>query len=565
MRILKFILCASFLALLHCSGADKASLLEYSIRPTVTDSTVMLQVQMTCKAGLNGETKLLFLNDSWGEADLHNCLHSLRSLDESSEVEVQKDSGWIIIKHPVDIKNVHLEYVLKQDTSGELTTEKAYRPIIQQNYFHVFSHSLFMIPLNYSEDKAAKFDVDIYWKDFPEAYRLQNSFGTNQREQHIEGTSEELFNQSVFLGGDYRSYTLNIKDNDVVFSTRGQWKTFQDSTMLNVLRQTITAQRDFWQDHSQPYFSVNLTPTVQDRGSSFQGTGLTNSFNCTASNNEYLELEGLVYLFNHELQHNWTGHLIKNANEEEQYWFSEGFTDYYTNKTIARHNIHNLDKSYFITKINEIIRLLYTSPVKEAPNSEINYDNFWKSRDFEKLPYRRGALLAFILDYTIYKDSNGQQSLDDLMLSIKEDAIKSDQRISHDYFIKKVNQYVEKDFSEFFKRHIEEGQLFDLEAIFNDLDLAFIPKAKVFDLGFEFSEDKTAIMSVDESSEAYAKGMRAGDKLRSRSYYHGSPDYLAEFIVVRDGKDVPIAYYPAKDADIPQLLDTVENHERLNF
>lgn len=274
---------------------------------------------------------------------------------------------------------MNLEYILKQDTEGDLTSKKMYRPVIQSEYFHVFSHSLFMIPLEYSEDKELEFDVSIEWKDFPEAYKFQNSFGTNQKIQNIKNTTEGEFIESVFLGGDYRTYSLDIKDNTVAFTTRGDWITFKDSTMLNVLDNTITAQRDFWKDHSQKYFSVNLSPTVEKQGSSFQGTGLNNSFDCSVSNSKYLEVEGLVYLFNHELLHNWIGHLIKNANEEEQYWFSEGFTEYYTNKNIAKYSIYELDKSYYIDKINEIIRLLYASPVKEAPNSEINYDNFWQS------------------------------------------------------------------------------------------------------------------------------------------------------------------------------------------
>ena len=124
--------------------------------------------------------------------------------------------------------------------------------------------------------------------------------------------------------------------------------------------------------------------------------------------------------------------------------------DYYTNKNIAKYSVYELDKGYYLDKINEIIRLLYTSPVKEAPNSEINYDNFWKSRDYEKLPYRRGALLAFYLDYKIKKDSNGLQSLDDLMLAIKEDAINSNQKISHDYFITKANTFLKTDIKPFF-------------------------------------------------------------------------------------------------------------------
>lgn len=564
MKSLKLLFVALSILLVSCQK-DSNNQIAYSVSPISIDGQSMLKISMSTKADTDGETGFVFLNDSWGEENLHNTIHSIKALDEASEVTIEKDSGWVLITHPNNLKTVNLEYILKQDTEGDLTSKKMYRPVIQPEYFHVFTHSLFMIPLKYSEDKTIEFDVSLEWKDFPEAYKFQNSYGTNQKIQTIKNTTESEFIESVFLGGDYRTYTLNIKDNTVAFTTRGDWKVFKDSTMLKVLDKTITAQRDFWKDHSQNYFSVNLSPTVEKQGSSFQGTGLNNSFDCSASNSKYLEVEGLVYLFNHELLHNWIGHLIKNDEEEEQYWFSEGFTDYYTNKNIAKYSIYGLDKAYYIDKVNEIIRLLYTSPVKEAPNSEINYDNFWQSRDYEKLPYRRGALLAFYLDYKIKKDSNGTQSLDELMLAIKEDAENSNQKVSHDYFITKTNSFLTEDFKPFFDTHIEDGKLFDLETIFIDFGLEYNPTSTVFDLGFTFTEDKKQIASVDKNSEAYKAGMRKGDLVRSRSYYYGSTEHEAEFILVRDGKDINVKYLPVKEAKIPQLKNNEANKDNLSF
>lgn len=549
-----------------CKEENKNKTVEYEVSPITIEGQSMLKINLSCKAEEDGETSLLFLNDTWGEKDLHNTIYNLEPLNQASEIEILKDSGWITIKHPKNLKTINLEYIIRQDTDGELTTEKTYRPIIQKEYFHVFSHGLFMIPLNYTNDKEEQFDIKILWKNFPKKFNLQNSFGTNEHVQNLKNLTQDEFTQSVFIGGDYRTYKLNINENRVAFSTRGDWKVFKDSTMIDILKSTITAQRNFWEDHSQPYFSVNLTPTIQERGSSFQGTGLTNSFNCSASNNNDLWVEGLVYLFNHELLHNWIGHLIKNDNEEEQYWFSEGFTEYYTNKNISKYSIYNLDESYFIDKINETIRLLYVSPIKDAPNREINYDNFWSDREYEKLPYRRGALFAFYLDNKIKKDSNGKLSLDNLMLAIKEDAITLKQKITHNYFIAKANDFLNDDIEPFFNKHIENGELFILENMFSDFGFDYEPKCKVFDLGFEFSEDKKNIKSVNVNSEAYKAGLRQGDVVRSRSIYYGSMDKEAEFTIVREGnKEIKIKYYPVREAKIPQLENTKANRSNLGF
>ena len=443
-----------------------------------------------------------------------------------------------------------------------LDTRKVYRPIIQPEYFQVFSHSLFMLPRHLMERANDHIEVSLNWEGFPEGYVVQNSFGSNQREQHINNINEEEFHSAVFVGGDFRVYDIDVRGNLVALAIRGEWSAFQDSTLVKALRETITNQREFWQDHSQEYFSVTMIPTVQERGSSFQGTGLTNSFATAASNNDYLEVEGLIYLLNHELQHNWTGHTIKNDNEEEQYWFSEGFTDYYTIKNIAKHRIYNLDGDHFIQEFNSTIRALYVSPVKEAPNSEINYENFWSSQDYEKLPYLRGALFAFYLDQKIKQDTNGEKSLDDLMRDFKDNA---EQKITHPYFIETANTYLKEDITPFFNAHIEQGKLLDLNGVFSAFGLEYEPKCKVFDLGFQFSTDKSRIIAIDKDSEAYKLGLRAGDRVVSRSYYHNRTDKKAEFTIDRNGERMPVAYYPVREAEIAQLKPNEKNREVLGF
>jgi predicted metalloprotease with PDZ domain len=537
----------------------------YTVSSNVNDSIPSLKVTLECTAEKNGETTLLFLDRAWGENGLHKVLRNLKSLNEGVEIIQNKDSGWIRLKHPVTLKKIRFEYDIIQDIELPLTSRKTYRPIIQQDYFHVFSHNLFMLPRAYTPNSDAPFNVQIQWKGFEDSFALINTFDANAKTQKIENTNERSFHSGLFIGGDFRHYPITIQNNTVAYAIRGQWEKLQDTTMVSILKKTITVQRDFWKDHSQKHFTVTTIPTHQEQGSSFQGTGLTNAFATSAGNNEHLELEGLVYLFNHELQHNWIGHTIRNANEEEQYWFSEGFTDYYTIKNIAKNRIHDLDGSYFIKQFNQTIKTLYASPVKEAPNSEINYDNFWTNHDYEKLPYRRGAIFAFYLDHKIRKDHNNQKSLDDLMLAIKKDALQNDQRIDHRYFIQKANTFLNDDITPFFTQHIINGEWFDLKAIFTEFGHEFSPTTVVFDLGFTFSEDKKTIADIDPTSNAYKAGLREGDRITLRSYYNGYTAYEATFKVRKGKEEILYKYFPTKEANLATLKDVETNKKMLSF
>lgn len=546
------------------SCGPKESDINYTVSPEEAGGKHRLRIQMTTKAEADGETTLNFPDNAWGQEELHNSIVNVQLPDEKATITMDSDSGWVIIKHRPDLEELKIEYVLEQDFEEPLVSQVDSRVIIQPDYFHVFSHCLFMMPKHIFETKEEA-DISIEWKDFPEDYTLQNSFGTDEYHQAITDISEDEFHSALFMGGDIRAHKVDINGNEVVFGIRDEWKVFQDSTLLEVLTKTIRVQRDFWQDHTQEYFSVSMIPTEEEQGYSYHGTGLTNSFALTASNNEHLDVNGIVYLMNHELQHNWIGHVIKNENEEEQYWFSEGFTEYYTLKNIARSNIYNLDAGYFINEFNNLMRELYTSGVKEAPNSEINYDNFWSSREYSRLPYLRGALFAFYLDLTIHKDSEGSKSLDDLMLALKEDALENDQLINHEYFLEKANQYLNKDLTDFFNTHIESGQPIDLAALYTEMGFDFEPETKVFYLGFTFSEDQRSIASVDPESEAYKAGLREGDIIAGRSIWYGSLTNTADFTIVKDGKEVPLSFLPVAIKNIPQLKDNESNKELLPF
>jgi predicted metalloprotease with PDZ domain len=554
-----------FLLLIVCIACnqERNNLISYKVSPIEKDGKPALNILMEFDANPSGETVVILQDKAWGEENLHNTLSDLQS-KQVNEIIKEKDSQRFVLKHDPSLKKIQFSYTIQQDTEGKLTTRSTYRPVIQDQFFHIFSHNFFMLPRDYVPNSSTPFDVQIDWSDFNEDYHLVNSFDTNNQMQTIENTNERYFHSAVFTGGDYRSYELDIEGNKAVFGIRGDWNAFQDSTIVQMLKQTLQVQRDFWQDHSQKYFAVTLTPTYRENGSSFQGSGLTNSFATSASNNEYLEFEGLIYLFNHELQHNWTGHLIKNDNEEEQYWFSEGFTEYYTLKNIAKNNIGGLNAEYFIEQFNEFITSLYQSPVKEAPNSEINYENFWSSYDYSKLPYRRGAIFAFYLDHLIQQDPKGEKSLDDLMLAIKEDALHKEQRLSHDYFLSKANEYLNDDLQPFFDKHIIKGELYDLKDIFAQFGYDFNPTTSIYDLGFSFTEDRKFVAEIDIKSNAYKAGLRKGDRISKRKYAI-DPTYKAEFTIKKNNAEKIVRFYPATAAEIPTLTQSDSNKKALSF
>lgn len=557
-RVLLTALLATFL--FSCQQQPESDI-SYEIASVVVDSIPQLKITMTLEASPDGTTELSFPDNAWGEEGLYHSLGEVQLLNVEGAVEKDPDSGRIVLMHPMDVRELQFEYFLKQDFEGEISTDMVYRPIINQEYFHLFSHNMFMVP----ENAEPYQDILLDWSSFPEEYTIHNSFGSQERVQLLKDQDMDLFGSAIFVGGDFRVLNGEIQENEISLATRGEWIPFKDEEVFKVLEETLTYQRNFWNDHSQNYFTVTMQPFPQENGSSFQGTGLTNSFATSVSNNDQTELGQMVYLFNHELMHNWIGHTIHNDNEEEQYWFSEGFTEYYTFKNIAKNKINGLDCTFFIDEFNRTIRDLYASSVGEAPNSEVNYENFWTNYEYSKLPYWRGAIFAFYLDQKIQRMSKGKQSLDDVMHQIYSDATTKGQKLTHDYFIEVMDEFWDQDFEAVFQKHIEEGQKVDLVALFDELTLEYSPESDIYELGFEFTEDRKEIASVVEGSKAWDEGVRVGDEVYSRSIWQGRIEHKVELGLRRDGKEFKVSFYPVTKAAVPQLKSTSENIEKLGL
>ena len=537
--------------------------LEYEIVKSQADSLPALEVRMHFTADSGKTTYVRYDDEAWGQTGLFNSLREVRLLEGQGSLLMEPDSGRIRITHPAGAGPMVLSYKIVQDTPGPKDTRETYRPIVEPGYFHVFSHNLFALPQHYQKGDAPLVSILLKWTGWGPDEVIHNSFGNRQRTQDLGTISLEKFHSAIFVGGDFRIYADQIQGNELYLAIRGNWIPFGDGEVMDLLSETVRAQRQFWKDHSQPYFTVTMRPFPQDRGSSFQGTGLTNSFATSVSNNAETELDQMGYLFNHELMHNWIGHTIENENEEEQYWFSEGFTEYYTHKNIASQRIGGKDWGYFIGQINEGIRLLEASPVKGAPNSEITYENFWKDPEYGKLPYRRGMLFAFYLDLQLQAVSGGKYSLDDVMRDLLRASRESGQKLTHAHFLKTVGAYLPEDLTPFFNQHILHGEALPLEELFGQLGFEFQEEADLFDLGFRFSPERTDVTAVDPGSEAYRAGVRDGDRVVSRNIYLGNTRKEVELVLERGGRRIPVAYYPVKKAPVVQLLDTEANRGKL--
>ncbi len=460
----KIVFLLSTICFTSCKQSDKNPAdISYEVTANLNDSTNLL-VKFNYKSDVNGELLLKYENTSWGDTDIYNCISSFKVDPEPTSVVFDRDSSLVRIKTTPNQIN-EIQYTITQDFKEPLQNYHRYRPIINKDYFHTLGMRLFMFPVDLFATEASKASIAISWGEMPNNGLFHSSFGY-EREQLIKVTQEDLY-ASFFIGGDFRRYQFESNTRPVYFVTRGDWKTIKDDRLFSLLKETISFQDKFWNDPRKEMYSVSLIPTFEtwtktSKSNSLGGSCLTNSFISFASNNDGTTLNRLSWLYNHELLHTWIGRTILNEDEVKQYWFSEGFTDYYAYKLMLKND--NLSSEEFIDILNkEVITPHYKDEINSIPNSELTFNTYWSNyKRYQKLPYRRGLLYAFLIDTQIKQQSNFEKSLDHLMLDFFQLALDDESmRLNNKVFKSHLSNYLSSEALFDFEQYIIKGQLID--------------------------------------------------------------------------------------------------------
>lgn len=129
---------------------------------------------------------------------------------------------------------------------------------------------------------------------------------------------------------------------------------------------------------------VTLLPLEPPASTSARGgVGLTSSFATFASTDT--SLKDLKFILAHELFHTWNYRKLGELKQPEvlRYWFSEGFTNYYTWLMLLRGGLSSLDD--YVEAYNSTLRIYYNWPVRSEPNERVRKD-FFSNYDVSHCP-----------------------------------------------------------------------------------------------------------------------------------------------------------------------------------
>lgn len=319
-----------------------------------------------------------------------------------------------------------------ESPSHQLTTEKDRirldvqnkEPVIlhysykidSENFFEFDGQDFFVIPdLNIDKNIA----VQLEWKEIPSNWILANSYGIQKYHQEISSLS--ALHQGVYIGGEL---ALVSYEDGIHIISRNNPLPFDQ--IHELLQRVMQGHQKFWSDFRQTDYLVLVSSFSQE--DRIDAYAKHNAFviHCKDLNTATEEdWRNVAWVFSHEYFHNWIPYGALPAfrmHFNELAWFIEGFTDYYATLLLYKTGLLSFDQC--VDETYSHLEAYYASPFRNMTNSAF-VKNRHNDSEVQLLPYQQGYVLALLWDGQIRCASNGQASLDDLMLSLFQAKLKN--------------------------------------------------------------------------------------------------------------------------------------------
>lgn len=495
-------LAAGWVALTGAEPAPAPLALAYTLTPEV-ENGVVTALDVTIEFRGDARGMLTFdLPDMWGgEKELWRSLSdfsvggaTLTAPDPARRILAFTPGAQVVLRY-----RVHGAY--SDEPKG--SDGNPYRGVaLGKGWFAGLGEPVFIVPHD-GELWPASFRLS----GLPQGWNFASDLEHGAMGRHI--TIADMIESTMLAGAEVAVYKRDIPGGVLRFAMRGKWA-FSGDHIADVLGRIIGAQRQFWGNDVDGPFLVTLFE-LSGTGSS-GGTGRSDAFALYGTPDT--AEASFVRTIAHEHMHSWIPYRIGAFPEQDEaleYWLSEGFTDFYAERTLLRSGIWSLDD--FVGDLNDKLLEYASSPVREAPNARIAKE-FWTSNAVSQLPYERGMLFAYLLDDRIRKAGKG--NLDGVMFAARDAYVSAAAAHEPDLvanFVEAMRKKAGIDFSADRDHFIENGASIRLpEDMFGACAAIRNLRIAAFDRGFD--ADKTAasgrFTGVDPTGPAYAAGIREG-------------------------------------------------------
>jgi predicted metalloprotease with PDZ domain len=527
-----------------------------------TRPTLRLDLELAFDGSDDGETTF-GVSETWGgvgaeRTDLVGW--RARTLQgERLELQPEGEHGHRV-SHDPGARLVVSGTLHANDLLGSFDSQDRYRPVLERDRFHAIGHLLLPLPTHLHWDAAC--DLSLRYDGFDDAgWAAHSSYGPGEQPVWIRTSLSDL-RASLFAGGELDVHTRPLPGGTLTVTLDANDWRFDGDVFADLAADVIARERRFMGDLEAGEYWVSMVSVgpPQPKGLSFGGTGLSDCFALFVQPDLEIALGtkgGLPIrrLLAHECFHEWNGRTIRLADPEEpNYWFSEGFTDYFARAILREAGW--LDEQAWLDSLNQTLRDYGTNPHRDLPAEPLGA-LFWEDGDAQQLPYLRGDLAAMLVDHGIRGRSGGSQDLSVVMTELLAEARNGAGPVTADDLLERFEAHAGPAVVARVRRLVVDGVM---PALPQDLvgEAYAVEQALVheWEPGFdvEGSLEGRRVQGVVRGSAAHDAGLRNGQELAGWSVHRGDAERPIELQVRERGHARTISWYPRGAAtEVPRI------------
>jgi len=396
-----------------------ASPVDYVISPrTQRGSLRAVRIAVRFRANADGRTVFGWTSQWAGEKQLWRWVRNLRFSGAERAIPLGK-GRYLIRSRPRAILHARYDIVSAYSGMPGVTAARQARPIILPDRFYVVGETLFGRP-----EGRPHSSVTLLWNAESTGFKLATDLPTRRAAMDVsEARTLDDLTDSILVGGRGLSLVNASVRAPAQVAMIGRFA-FSPAALAKLSSRIVRAERDFWHQRDDGAYLVSAVglPAVTDV-TGFTGIGRRNGFALWIDSR--MPLADIRTLLAHEYFHHWNGRSLGSLNEQNQaaeFWFTEGFTDYYARALLVRNGV--LSPEEFAEAWNTVFTAYAYSKAKYVGNSRAA-PLFWSNEEFQQLPYQRGAILAALWNRKLRKASAGKLGIDDVLRSQRRIAKRS--------------------------------------------------------------------------------------------------------------------------------------------
>ena len=401
-----FLFCASSVATAPASEAPTKAI-HYTLEPLVgVKGLNALEVEVRFAGNRQGQSTFTLPSDAIGGHERWTYLsdfegHGVRIIASAKDRRIFQYRPGAAVTVRYRVRSAYVE----NPTTGDYFAG----PAILPHWFAALGEFVFIVP-----EHGELTPVTFEWKPGPTHWNcLSNLDHPSTKEPP---TVAGLLASSIIASRDLKVVERPIFGGVLRMAAVGSWNVPIDRD-ADLVANIASVQRAFWGDITGPMTvtTVALTGPGQGNGGVGRYRGFAQYVSAGTTPGQQLRTVA------HEHIHSWIpgrlGEMPSGNDEAAMYWFSEGFAEFYTERTLLRAGIWSLED--FIRDLNDTLAAYAANPNNRQPNDWTSA-RFWSDNATQRIPYLRGNLFAYLLDNHIRQASDHAIDLDRVIFRMRD-------------------------------------------------------------------------------------------------------------------------------------------------